>query len=83
MSGVEAEKSFKKDIKSEKSEKSDNGDDIDDTLQNYYAEWSSQHERILVEWADKAICYRWLHSSAQINYLLNISSNIHYLFNIS
>ena len=23
------------------------------------AEWSSQYEQILVEWADKAICYRW------------------------
>lgn len=68
MSGIEAEKSFKKDIKSEKSEKSDNGDDIDDTLQNYYAEWSSQHERILVEWADKAICYRWLHSTSHNSY---------------
>ena len=55
MSGVEAEKSFKKDIKSEKSEKSDNGDDVDETLQNYYAEWSSQREDILIEWADKAI----------------------------
>ena len=68
MSGVEAEKSFKKDIKSEKSEKSDNGDDVDDTLQNYYAEWSSQHEKILVEWADKAICYRWLHSTSHNSY---------------
>lgn len=25
-------------------------------------EWTSQHEHILVEWADKAMCYRWLHS---------------------
>tara|TARA_B100001175_G_scaffold22576_1_gene16915 strand:- start:7626 stop:8564 length:939 start_codon:yes stop_codon:yes gene_type:complete len=65
MSGVESEKSLKKDIKSDKS---DNGDDIDDTLQNYYAEWSSQHERILVEWADKAICYRWLHSTSHNSY---------------
>ena len=32
------------------------------------AEWSSQYEQILVEWADKAICYRWLHSASQINY---------------
>jgi hypothetical protein len=39
-------------------------EDIDDTLQNYYAEWSIQHEKILVEWADKAICYRWLHSTS-------------------
>jgi hypothetical protein len=34
------------------------------------AEWSSQYEQILVEWADKAICYRWLHSASQINYAI-------------
>ena len=26
------------------------------------AEWTVEHEKILVEWADKAMCYRWLHS---------------------
>lgn len=25
-------------------------------------EWTNEHEQILVEWADKAMCYRWLHS---------------------
>jgi hypothetical protein len=24
-------------------------------------DWSSQHEKILIEWADKATCYKWLH----------------------
>lgn len=24
-------------------------------------DWSAQHEKILVEWADKATCYKWLH----------------------
>lgn len=24
-------------------------------------EWSTQHEKILIEWADKATCYKWLH----------------------
>ena len=24
-------------------------------------EWTQEHERILIEWADKAMCYRWLH----------------------
>lgn len=24
--------------------------------------WTSGHERILVDWADKAMCYRWLHA---------------------
>tara|TARA_X000000368_G_scaffold331458_1_gene268602 strand:- start:9688 stop:10695 length:1008 start_codon:yes stop_codon:yes gene_type:complete len=43
-------------------------EDVDDTLQNYYAEWSTQHEKILVEWADKAIVYRWLHSASHLSY---------------
>ena len=24
-------------------------------------DWSSQHDKILVDWADKATCYKWLH----------------------
>lgn len=24
-------------------------------------DWSTQHEKILVDWADKATCYKWLH----------------------
>lgn len=27
-------------------------------------EWTPEHELILVEWADKAMCYRWLHSKS-------------------
>jgi hypothetical protein len=27
-------------------------------------EWTAEHEQILVEWADKAMCYRWLHSKS-------------------
>jgi len=27
-------------------------------------EWTVEHEKILAEWADKAMCYRWLHSRA-------------------
>ena len=26
-----------------------------------YVKWTEDHENILVEWADKAMCYRWLH----------------------
>jgi len=35
------------------------------------AEWTLEHEQILVEWADKAMCYRWLHSrsNALFNHL--------------
>lgn len=43
-------------------------ENYDDSIQNYHAEWSNQHEQILVEWADKAICYRWLHSESHANY---------------
>tara|TARA_B110000444_G_scaffold141770_1_gene132940 strand:- start:13956 stop:14906 length:951 start_codon:yes stop_codon:yes gene_type:complete len=42
--------------------------DLDETIQNYYAEWCFQHENILVEWADKAIVYRWLHSTSHLSY---------------
>jgi hypothetical protein len=31
-------------------------------------EWSVEHEKILIEWADKAMCYRWLHSKANAVY---------------
>ena len=27
-------------------------------------EWTQEHEKILIEWADKAMCYRWLHSKS-------------------
>jgi hypothetical protein len=30
--------------------------------------WTEQHEKILAEWADKAMCYRWLHSNAENKY---------------
>lgn len=40
----------------------------DDIAEDYNAEWNEQHEKILVEWADKAICYRWLHSKSRIKY---------------
>ena len=31
---------------------------------NESVEWTQEHEKILIEWADKAMCYRWLHSSS-------------------
>lgn len=31
-------------------------------------EWKSEHEVILVEWADKAMCYRWLHARSHQAY---------------
>ena len=40
----------------------DKSDYIDNT------EWTVEHEHILAEWADKAMCYRWLHSKANSLY---------------
>jgi hypothetical protein len=40
----------------------------EEQLVNYNAEWSDEHELILVEWADKAMCFRWLHSKARVKY---------------
>ena len=33
-----------------------------------YVEWTNDHENILVEWADKAMCYRWLHTKSHARY---------------
>lgn len=55
-------------------EKKDEFDDIgSDTstsklILNDSVEWTQEHEKILVEWADKAMCYRWLHSRANVLY---------------
>ena len=40
-------------------------------------EWTTDHEDILIEWADKAMCYNWLHSRAHAMYSkLNYSYTI-------
>ena len=31
-------------------------------------EWSVEHERIFIEWGDKAMCYKWMHSKANSMY---------------
>jgi len=31
-------------------------------------EWTKEDEILLVEWADKAMCYRWLHSRSHLSY---------------
>lgn len=31
-------------------------------------EWTREHEQILIEWADKAMCYRWLHARSNSLY---------------
>ena len=33
-----------------------------------YLEWADVHENILVDWADKALCYKWLHNKSHSEY---------------
>lgn len=40
----------------------------DNNTKNKHVEWGEDHINILVEWADKALCYRWLHSKAHTGY---------------
>ena len=30
--------------------------------------WNSDHEKLLVDWADKAMCFRWLHAASCAKY---------------
>lgn len=46
----------------------DLSDKIDELETDNVFEWSPDHENILIEWADKAMCYRWLHSKANSMY---------------
>lgn len=43
---------------------------IDDNMFEDYnnLEWKEYHENILVDWADKAICYKWLHTKSTNKY---------------
>ena len=43
-----------------------NGEQPVETLPE--VEWTVDHEDILIEWADKAMCFRWLHSRAHALY---------------
>lgn len=40
-------------------------------------EWTTDHEDILVEWADKAMCFKWLHSKSHAKY-----SRLNYMYTI-
>ena len=43
-------------------------EDNENIVEHTKIEWSPEHEQILIEWADKAMCYRWLHSRANAMY---------------
>jgi hypothetical protein len=47
---------------------SDNDSKITNIINNKECEWSVEHEKILIDWADKAMCYRWLHSKSTTLY---------------
>jgi len=47
---------------------SENGGDILELEKTTEVEWTPEHETILIEWADKAMCYRWLHSKSNALY---------------
>ena len=42
--------------------------DVLELEQSKEIEWTPEHETILIEWADKAMCYRWLHSKSNALY---------------
>jgi hypothetical protein len=39
-----------------------------EVTKNNTIEWTQHHEEILIEWADKAMCYRWLHTKANASF---------------
>ncbi len=46
--------------------KDDEGEELSNSMLDVV--WSVDHENILVEWADKAMCYRWLHGRANASF---------------
>ena len=43
---------------------SENESKLNSIITTKDCEWTVEHESILIEWADKAMCYRWLHSKS-------------------
>ena len=33
-----------------------------------FKKWTPAHEKLFIEWADKALCYKWLHSKSNLVY---------------
>jgi hypothetical protein len=65
---------MKKNTTNEKNEKNEKNEtdnvDYTETLHKTrpYVEWTESHENILVDWADKALCYKWLHNKSHNEY---------------
>ena len=45
-----------------------NEDTGSETSHNPFIPWQAHHEKILIDWADKANCYKWLHFQSQVKY---------------
>jgi len=43
-------------------------EDLDSSANKKVVEWTQDHESIIIEWADKALCYRWLHAKSNAKY---------------
>ena len=43
-------------------------EDLDNSTNKKVIEWTQDHENIIIEWADKALCYRWLHAKSNAKY---------------
>lgn len=65
--------SFKKSVTNTNNE----SDDITSVKDEKKAEWSIEHEELLVEWCDIAQCYRWLHMRSNRRYTI-----LHMIFTI-
>jgi hypothetical protein len=42
--------------------------ETDNKTLNIKVEWTIDHEKIMTEWGDRAMCYRWLHLKAHNSY---------------
>ena len=63
---------YKKDIDEDNVSEEDNEENNckENNLQdNETKEWKEYHEKILIDWADKAQCYQWLHSKSANKYI--------------
>ena len=58
-----------KNLKTQENLENVNNEENDLNLEYENMEWKEYHENILVDWADKALCYRWLHSKSSSKYI--------------
>ena len=58
-----------KNLKTQKDLDNEKNEHIDLNFEYEIVEWKDYHENILIDWADKAICYRWLHSKSSSKYI--------------